>query len=137
MIHAGHLAALAASAFSGTLLLVGNCLALRWRASATPVGRGYAVDAVGLQEARWCWPIEGYDLVVIDATEDPVDSLELCEHIKKSRPGQKVAILVGHRSGRLPFRLNADAILSGEPDGPELVRALNILLRESSGLAPF
>lgn len=135
MIHAGHFAALAASYCSGALLLVGSTLAKRKRTSATVGARGYTVDAVGLGEALWCWPIDGYDLVLIDATDHPTDGVELCEYIKQSRPGQKVAMLVGHRSGRLPFRLNADAVLSGEPDGPELVRALNFLLREHPGAA--
>ncbi len=133
MIHAGQFVALAASWCSGALLLVGSSLLRRKRTVETVGLPGYTVDAVGLGEALWCWPIDGYDLVLIDATENPVRAAELCEHIKESRPRQKVAVLSGDRGGRLPFRLNADAVFSGETEGPELARALHFLLREHSG----
>ncbi len=131
MIHAGHFSALTTSV-SGALLLVGNTVAQCRRTSEKVAVRGYAVDAVGMAEALWCWPIDGYDLVLIDATEQPGEGAELCDYIKQSRPGQKVVMLVGHRSGRLPFKLKADAVFSGEPEGPELARALHFLLREHS-----
>ncbi len=133
MIHAGEFVALAASWCSGALLVVGSSL-MRRKCTVEKVGLpGYTVDAVGLGEALWCWPVDGYDLVLIDATENPMRAVELCEHIMQSRPRQKVAVLTGDRGGRLPFRLNADAVLSGEPEGPELARALHFLLRERSG----
>ena len=130
MIHAGHFAAFAASYCTGTLLLIGASLARRKHAPDAVAAGGYMVDAVGITEALWCWPIDGYDLVLIDATEHLHEGLELCEYIKKLRPKQKVAMLVEGRSGRVPFRLNADAVFSGDPDGPELVRAVNFLLRD-------
>lgn len=133
MINGRHISALAASHCTANLLLVGNRPTVRTSANISV--RGYAVDEVGIAEALWCWPVEGYDLVLIDATEHPSDGLELCEYIKKTRPKQKVAMLVGNRSGRLPLRLSADAVFSGEPDGPELARALNFLLREPPGPA--
>lgn len=130
MIHAGHFDALTASHGRRTLLLVGRSLEMRLHTSEAVAARGYTVDAMGLGETLWSWPIDGYDVVLIDATDGPVDGVELCEYIKQLRPQQKVAMLVGHRSGRLPFRLHADAVFSGEPDGPELVRALRFLLRD-------
>ncbi len=130
MIHAGHWSALAASDRRGNLLLVGNGAAARRRTSENLAARGYAVDAVGLAEALWCWPIDGYDLVLIEATEHPSDGLELCAYIKQSRPAQRVAMLVGNRSAQMPSRGLADAVFSGEPDGPELVRALDFMLGE-------
>ncbi len=137
MINAGHLAALAASWCSGTLLLVGTGLAKLRQTTQCVAARGYTVDAVGITEALWCWPVDGYDLVLIDATERPSDGVELCEYIKQSRPRQKVAMLVGQRSGQVPFRLNADAILSGEPDGLELVRAVDFLIRDGGSSVRF
>lgn len=115
--------------------MVGSSLEMRRRLSRDAAARGYSVDAVGLGEALWCWPIDGYDLVLIDASEHAAAGLELCEYIKQSRPGQKVAILVGDRAGRFPFRLKADAVLCGKPDGPEVVRAVDFLLREQPGAA--
>jgi CheY-like chemotaxis protein len=128
MIHGGHFA----SCWSGSLLLVGSTLAKCKDACASVTGKGYALDGMGMAEALWCWPIDGYDLVLIDATDHPAEALELCEHIKRSRPRQKIALLLGNRSGRLPFRTNVDAVFTGEPDGRELAHALHFLLREQS-----
>ncbi len=130
MIHAGYWTTLAASDHRGNLLLVGSGAAARRRTSERIAARGYAVDAVGMAEALWCWPIDGYDLVLIDATKAAIDALELCEYIKQSRPAQRVAMLVGNRSAQMPFRSLADAVFSGEPDGPEMVRALDFMLGE-------
>lgn len=118
------------------LLLVRDRQARSIRAAEGRSPEEYAVDEVGLAEALWCWPVEGYDLVLIDATEHPADGLELCDYIKKTRPAQKVAMVVGNRSGRFPMRSSADAVFAGEPGGPELVRAIRFLLQERSDLEP-
>lgn len=112
------------------LLLVGDRQARRIAAAEGSSPEACAVDEVGLAEALWCWPVDGYDLVLIDATEHPADGLELCDYIKKTRPAQKVAMVVGNRSGRFSLRSSADAVFAGEPDGPELMRAIRFLLQE-------
>jgi DNA-binding response OmpR family regulator len=98
----------------------------------------YSVDIAGIAETLWGWPLDGYDLVLIDATDQAADGIILCDHVKKLRPEQRVLILVGQRPGLFPFRVAADAVFSGTLDGPELAGAVSFLLAESgAGPQPF
>ncbi len=92
---------------------------------------GYQVEAAGVGEALWLWPLPGYDLVLIDATEHPETGVELCRHIKHSSPAQRVALLLGDRTGTVPHRLEADAVWSGVPTPGQLLGAVHLLLAPS------
>ncbi len=93
---------------------------------------GYQIEATGIGEALWLWPLPGYDLVVIDATEQPQIGVELCRHIKNSSPAQRVAVLLGHRSGTVAHHFEADAVWSGAPTPTQLLGAVHLLLAPSS-----
>lgn len=89
---------------------------------------GYAVETVGIEEARWLWPLEGYDVLLVDATEQPVGALELCRHVKNSSSEQRVMLLFGDRTGAVPHRFHADAVLSGTPTPDQFLAVVRLLL---------
>jgi hypothetical protein len=89
---------------------------------------GCEVVPVGLGEALWLWPMSGYDLVLIKAKEDPETGIELCCHIKRECPAQRVALLLGDRAGILPHHFEADAVVSGTPSSTEFIAVLRLLL---------
>ncbi len=97
---------------------------------------GYQVETTGVGEALWLWPLPGYDLVLIDATERPETGVELCRHIKYSSPAQRVALLLGDRTGTVPHHLEADAVWSGAPTPTQLLGAVHLLLAPSLVWAP-
>ncbi len=89
---------------------------------------GYQVETVGIQEALWMWPIEGFDVLLVDATEHPVGALELCRHVKSSSSGQRVVLMFGDRTGAMPHKFLADAVLSGSPSRDQFVAVVRLLL---------
>lgn len=101
---------------------------------------GYVVETVGIQEALWLWPIEGYDVLFIDATEQPVGALELCHHVKSSAAHQRVVLMFGDRTGAMPHHFDADAVLCGEPTRDQFLAVVHLLLARGStpqrGAAP-
>ncbi len=89
---------------------------------------GYRVETVGIQEALWMWPLDGYDVLLVDATAHPVGALELCRHVKASSSEQRVVLLFGDRTGAVPHRFHADAVLSGMPTRDQLLAVVRLLL---------
>lgn len=89
---------------------------------------GYRVETVGIQEALWMWPLDGYDVLLVDATEHPVGALELCRHVKASSSEQRVVLLFGDRTGAVPHRFHADAVLSGMPTRDQFLAVVRLLL---------
>lgn len=89
---------------------------------------GYRVETVGIQEALWMWPLDGYDVLLVDATEHPVGALELCRHVKAASSEQRVVLLFGDRTGAVPHRFHADAVLSGTPTRDQFLAVVRLLL---------
>ena len=89
---------------------------------------GCDVSTVGVGEALWMWPLAGYQLVVIDAKIQPELGIDLCRYIKHTSPAQRVALLLGDRTGMVPRRFDADAVLAGDPSTTQLVGILHLLL---------
>lgn len=89
---------------------------------------GYQVETVGIQEALWMWPIEGFDVLLVDATEHPIGALELCRHVKSSSLEQRVVLMFGDRTGAMPHRFLADAVLSGRPSRDQFLAVVRLLL---------
>ncbi len=89
---------------------------------------GYEVQTVGIEEARWMWPLEGFDVLLVDATEQPVGALELCRHVKNSSSEQRVMLLFGDRTGAVPHKFHADAVLSGTPTRDQFLTVVRLLL---------
>ncbi len=89
---------------------------------------GYHVETLGIQEALWMWPLDGYDVLLVDATEHPVGALELCRHVKASSSEQRVVLLFGDRTGAVPHRFHADAVLSGRPTRDQFLAVVRLLL---------
>lgn len=130
MMNADRASAVALSSCIASLLLVCDDPDARRGTCEHMSACDYSVDIAGIAETLWCWPLDGYDLVLIDATDQAADGIILCDHVKKLRPEQRVLILVGQRPGLFPFRVDADAVFSGPPDGPELAGAVSFLLAE-------
>jgi len=78
------------------------------------------------------WPLVGFDLVLIDAREQPQIGIELCRHIKSSCSTQRVALLLGDRTGTMPHHLEADIVWSGAPTAMQLLAAVRQLLAPAS-----
>jgi DNA-binding response OmpR family regulator len=89
---------------------------------------GYQVETVGIQEALWMWPIEGFDVLLVDATEHPLGAMELCRHVKSSSSEQRVVLMFGDRTGAMPHRFQADAVLSGTPSRDQFLAVVRLLL---------
>lgn len=89
---------------------------------------GYEVQTVGIEEARWLWPLEGYDLVLVDATERPMSAIDLCRHVKNSSSAQRVVLLFGDRTGAVPHQFHADAVVWGIPTGDQFLSVVHWLL---------
>lgn len=80
--------------------------------------RGYNVErADSLPAARQRVADASFHLVLIDVQHHPDASLELCEELKASRPGIKVAFLANHTL-YLPAATCPDEIIA-QQDGPE------------------
>ncbi len=92
---------------------------------------GYQLEIVGIEEALWLWPIEGFELLLIDATSQPLRAIELCRHVKRSPASPKVVLLFGDRTGAVPHRFDADAVLSGTPTREQLLAVLHLILAPS------
>ncbi len=88
---------------------------------------GYQVDLIGMGEARWLWPLPGYDVVLIEASGQSQAGIELCQDIKDCSARQRVILLLGDRTGMLPRRFAADAVLSGPPANTHVIAALHLL----------
>ncbi len=99
---------------------------------------GYRVETVGIQEALWMWPLEGFDMLLVDATAHPEGALELCRHVKASSSEQRIVLLFGDRTGAVPQRFHADAVLSGIPTRDQFLAVVRLLLAPSpaAGKAP-
>lgn len=54
--------------------------------------------------------------------------IDLCRHIKHSRPNQQVALVLGDRAGIVSRRFDADAVFAGDPTVTQLVAALRLLV---------
>ncbi len=118
---------------NGRVLLVSTGLTgEREELSALLLSVGYRVDATGLGEARWLWPMLGYDVVLIEASERSEAGIELCQDIKNCTARQRVVLLLGNRTGMLPRRFAADAVLSGPPTNTHVIAALHLLLAGTS-----
>ncbi len=115
-------------------ILLASC----WNASAAGDYRqqlcedGFEVEPVGIDESRWLGPVEGFDLVLVDATEEPVAAIELSGYIKQSSPRQRVALLLGDRAGTMPHHFEADAVLSGTPTPDQFLGIMHLLLVSTS-----
>ncbi len=89
---------------------------------------GYRVETVGIQEALWMWPLEGFDMLLVDATAHPEGALELCHHVKTTSAEQRVVLLFGDRTGAVPHHFQADAVLSGTPTRDQFLAVVRLLL---------
>jgi len=94
------------------------------------------VVTAGLGEAMWLWPLSGFDLVLIEARGQPETGIELCRRIKSDCRTQRVALLLGDRSGMLPHRFEADAVVSGAPSPKQLLAVFRLLLAQRPFPAP-
>ena len=57
---------------------------------------GLEVDsATDLDEARSLWKADSYGLVLLDVKDDPTKAREFCDEIRRAKPPQVVAFLVG------------------------------------------
>ncbi|HSE49506.1 MAG TPA: response regulator [Terriglobales bacterium] len=94
--------------------------------------RGYQVDRVSsLADAALRAAQERYDMVIIDVREHPDAGLELCERLKATSPGLKVAFLADHTL-YLPPQTCPDQLIARQ-DGPEhFLRQVDELLGASA-----
>jgi CheY-like chemotaxis protein len=94
--------------------------------------RGYQVDRVAsLDEAARGVAQKHYHLVLIDVQRHPDAGLELCEQLKATRPGLKVAFLADHTL-YLPPQTCPDQLIARQ-DGPEhFLRQVDELLGASA-----
>ena len=80
--------------------------------------RGYHVDRVAtLEDARRRAAEKPFHLVLIDVQRHPQAGLELCEELKATAPGLKVAFLADHTL-YLPPETCPDDLIARQ-DGPE------------------
>jgi len=94
--------------------------------------RGYQVDRVSsLEEAARRNAEKHYHLVLIDVQQHPDPGLELCEQLKATSPGLKVAFLADHTL-YLPPQTCPDQLIARQ-DGPEhFLRQVDELLGASA-----
>jgi len=80
--------------------------------------RGYRVErAASLEAARRLAAERTFHLVLIDVRQHPKGGLALCEQLKASQPGLKVAFLADHTL-YLPPETCPDEVIARQ-DGPE------------------
>lgn len=103
-----------------------------WDFQQQLVSAGYEVGVAGLVETLWLWPVHDCDLLLVDATGDPVVAIELCRYVKASSPAQCIVFMVGSRTGAIPHHYGANAILSGTPTADQFRAIVRLLLSPRS-----
>ncbi len=89
---------------------------------------GYDVEFAGVEETRWLWPMDGYEVLVVDGSARPMQSIELCRQLKSWHPSQRIMLIFGERTGAARHQMDADAVIVGRPTDLQLRWIMKLLL---------
>ncbi|HVP42920.1 MAG TPA: hypothetical protein VMS96_05780 [Terriglobales bacterium] len=90
--------------------------------------RGNLVETAGIEETLWLWPLEGYDVLLVDASDQPQEAMELCHLVKRMSPTQRVVVMLGEVTDADPQQFEADAILAAGPIESQFLSVADLLV---------
>ncbi len=102
-----------------------------WGAWQELSAQGYEVQTAGIEETLWLWPLEGYDILVVDASKQPQLALDLCHLVRDMSPRQHIVLLLGEQTPAALRPLEADAILAANSIETQFVPAVHLLVPSS------
>ncbi len=82
-----------------------------WDACQQLSAQGYEVETAGIEETLWLWPLEGYDILLVDASKQPQPAIDLCHLVRNLSPRQRIVLMLGERTFEAPRPPEADAIV--------------------------
>lgn len=106
-----------------------------WEAWQQLSAQGYEVETAGIEETLWLWPLEGYDILLVDASKQPQLALDLCHLVRDMSPRQRIVLLLGEQTPAALRPLEADAILAANPTEIQFLSAVHLLVPRSRAAA--